>query len=109
MVENNISTIEAEKQSYKLLEEGKTVIYFSDDKEIIGIIAVADTIKDKSYEAIEMLKKEKIEVVMLTGDNKIVANGEMIEMDTTAMIINNRTYLPLRFVSEALGFNVFWE
>ena len=43
------------------------------------------------------------------GDNKIVADGEMIEMDTTAKIINNRTYLPLRFVSEAFGFNVFWE
>ena len=43
------------------------------------------------------------------GDNKIVTDGEMIEMDTTAKIINNRTYLPLRFVSEAFGFNVFWE
>ena len=43
------------------------------------------------------------------GDNKIVADGKMIEMDTTAIIINNRTYLPLRFVSEALGFNVFWQ
>ena len=43
------------------------------------------------------------------GDNKIVANGKMIEMDTTAKIINNRTYLPLRLVSEAFGFNVFWE
>lgn len=74
MMENNISTIEAEKQSSKLLQEGKTVIYFADENEIIGIIAVADTIKDTSYEAIEILKKEKIEVVMLTGDNKIVAN-----------------------------------
>ena len=43
------------------------------------------------------------------GDNKIFADGKMIEMDTTAIIINNRTYLPLRFVSEAFGLNVFWE
>lgn len=43
------------------------------------------------------------------GDNKIFADGKMIEMDTVAKIINNRAYLPLRFVSEALGLNVFWK
>lgn len=43
------------------------------------------------------------------GDNKIIADGKVIEMDTVSKIINNRAYLPLRFVSEALGLNVFWK
>lgn len=43
------------------------------------------------------------------GDDKIIADGTIIQMDTVARIIDNRTYLPLRFVSEALGFNVFWK
>lgn len=48
-------------------------------------------------------------ITIKIGDNKIFADGKMIEMDTAARIINSRTYLPLRFVSEALGINVFWE
>ena len=43
------------------------------------------------------------------GDNKIIADGKVIEMDTVSKIINNRAYLPLRFISEALGLNVFWK
>ena len=48
-------------------------------------------------------------ITIKIGENKIFADGKMIEMDTTAKIINNRTYLPLRFVSEALGINVLWN
>lgn len=56
-----------------LLHEGKTVLYFANEKEVIGIIAVADTIKYTSYEAIKELKSKNINVVMVTGDNKVVA------------------------------------
>jgi len=73
ILENNINVKEAEEQSKQFLEEGKTVLYFANENEIIGIIAVADTIKETSYEAIELFKKQNIEVFMLTGDNKIVA------------------------------------
>ena len=48
-------------------------------------------------------------ITVKIGDNKIFTDGRMVEMDTVAKIINNRAYLPLRFVSEALGLNVFWE
>ncbi len=43
------------------------------------------------------------------GDKTLFVGGNRIEMDTTARIVGNRTYLPLRFLSEALRFNVFWE
>ena len=60
---NNINIGDITKQSDKLLKEGKTVIYFANEKEVIGIIAVADTIKEESYLAIKELKKQNIDVV----------------------------------------------
>ena len=63
------------KDDEKLLKQGKTVLYFSKNQEIIGIIAVADVVKSDSKLAIEKLKKEKIEPIMLTGDNKLVAEN----------------------------------
>lgn len=58
-----------------LLLEGKTVIYIANNKELIGVIAVADVIKKTSSKAIKELKKRNIDVVMITGDNNVVANA----------------------------------
>ena len=69
MKDNNIDVIPSEN----LLKQGKTVLYFADQSKLIGTIAVADTLKNDSRQAIEELKKKNIEVVMLTGDNKTVA------------------------------------
>ena len=55
--------------------EGKTPIFFGKGKEMLGIIAVADTIKEDSPEAIRQLKNMGIHVVMLTGDNEITAKA----------------------------------
>ena len=74
MMENNIPANEIAHKAEKFLEEGKTVIYFARETEIIGVIVVADTVKDTSYQAIQELKRRNIEVVMLTGDNETVAN-----------------------------------
>ena len=74
MIENNIPANEIAHKAERFLEEGKTVIYFAREIEIIGVIAVADTVKDTSQQAIQELKQRNIDVVMLTGDNKIVAN-----------------------------------
>lgn len=81
--ENNIPLGEMQKTSDEFLKQGKTVIYFADENRIIGMIAVADTIKKTSYQAIQELKKKNIEVVMLTGDNKTVADtiGKSLGMD----------------------------
>lgn len=56
-----------------LASEGKTIIYFARDKKLIGIIAIADTVKEDSKSAIELLDKMHIDTVMLTGDNKLAA------------------------------------
>ena len=53
----------------KLSIEGKTPLFFAKDSELMGIIAVADTIKEDSAEAIDQLKSMGIHVVMITGDN----------------------------------------
>lgn len=58
-----------------LATNGKTPILFCRDKELLGTIAVADSIKDDSKDAIDELKNMGIHVVMLTGDNEITANA----------------------------------
>ena len=58
-----------EEMAESLANEGKTPLFFSLDKKIIGIIAVADTIKEDSPKAISELQNMGIHVVMLTGDN----------------------------------------
>ena len=73
MKENDIDISQIAKKSDELLNMGKTVLYFANESVIIGIIAVADTIKDTSYQAIQELKEKNIKVAMITGDNKVVA------------------------------------
>ena len=59
----------------RLSNDGKTPLLFAKDKKLIGVIAVADTIKQDSPEAIKQLKNMGIKVVMLTGDNKRTADA----------------------------------
>lgn len=58
-----------------LSKEGKTPLLFSENGELKGVIAVADTIKEDSREAIEQMKNMGLYVVMLTGDNINTANA----------------------------------
>lgn len=59
----------------KLEREGKTVMLLGVNKNLVGLIAVADTIKESAREGVEALKKKGIEVVMITGDNTRTANA----------------------------------
>lgn len=61
------------KKGNELAAEGKTPMYFGKDGKLLGIIAVADTIKKDSKEAIQALKNRNIDVVLLTGDHKNTA------------------------------------
>lgn len=63
------------KASARLAASGKTPIYFTRDNEILGIIAVADTVREDSREAIAQLRNMGVEVVMLTGDNRNTAEA----------------------------------
>ncbi|MCR5221744.1 MAG: heavy metal translocating P-type ATPase [Lachnospiraceae bacterium] len=57
------------KQATALSEQGKTPLYFAMDDRLLGVIAVADTLKEDSMEGIRQLKDLGLRVVMLTGDN----------------------------------------
>ncbi len=59
----------------KLTKEGKTPLFFAEDDTLIGIIAVADTIKSDSAKAIAELRKMGIKTVLLTGDNRLTAEA----------------------------------
>jgi len=58
-----------------LEQEGKTVMIIGVNDKPIGIIAVADTLKPEAREAIDALKSERIEIVLLTGDNERTATA----------------------------------
>lgn len=75
-IEGMVSLPETVKsQASKLAGEGKTPLFFAEKDRFLGIIAVADTIKEDSPEAIKQLKNMGIKVVMLTGDNKQTAEA----------------------------------
>ena len=63
------------EQLSKLADEGKTPLLFADDKEVLGLIAVADVEKESSRQAIEEFKRMHIDVVMLTGDHAKTAEA----------------------------------
>ena len=62
-------------QANKLAEEGKTPLFFARDGRLLGVIAVADAIKEDSPAAVQALKNMGARVVMLTGDNERTANA----------------------------------
>ena len=63
------------KQSEQLAEQGKTPMFFAEDGKLAGIIAVADTMKEDSRQAVGELQNMGIRVVMLTGDNERTARA----------------------------------
>lgn len=75
MRENNIALDGLEEKALVLSNEGKTPIFISADSKPLGIIAVADALKDNIKKYLNDLKNLGLEVVMLTGDNKNTANA----------------------------------
>lgn len=75
MTDNQIDPTTIEEKMIALENQGKTAMILARDKEIIGIIAVADTLKDYSKEAVEMLHNMGKTVAIITGDNKRVGQA----------------------------------
>ena len=75
MQEKDFSMDGMEVKANKLAGEGKTPTYIAVDNKIIGMVALADTLKDDAAENIKSLYGLGLEVVMLTGDNKNTANA----------------------------------
>ena len=75
MTENNADISAVADAADKFAEDGKTPLIFAKNNKAIGVIAVADTIKANSKEAIKDLTDMGIDVIMLTGDNEKTAKG----------------------------------
>lgn len=75
MKNNNIDLTVLKKDVENLKINGNTILYLSDDEKLLCIVAVADTVKETSKQAIEYFKEKNIKTIMLTGDNQITANA----------------------------------
>lgn len=65
---------------------------------VIGVVIIAF-----------IIKKDNINIVITLGSNKAQVNGMDYYLDSVAFAENNRTYLPVRFISENLGAEVIWD
>ena len=75
MEANNLEINNLEAKMTKLEESGKTVMLIAVNGQIAGLIAVADTLKKNSAEAVAKLKEMGLEVIMISGDNQRTANA----------------------------------
>lgn len=75
MKKNGIAAETMEQEAAKLSADGKTPVFVASGNSLLGIIAIADPIKEDSAEAIAALKKMGLEVVMVTGDNQRTAEA----------------------------------
>lgn len=73
--ERNIDVSNFMADVEKLSSEAKTVVHVAYDGKIIGLLALADTLKEHSREAIRMLKRMNMEIIMITGDNEKTAEA----------------------------------
>ncbi|MGB6423598.1 MAG: heavy metal translocating P-type ATPase [Anaerolineales bacterium] len=75
MTERKMSLNGLQKEAERLQNEAKTAILVAIDDDVLGVIGVADTVKDGSREAIGQLHSMGLEVVMITGDNQLTAES----------------------------------
>lgn len=80
MNEKNIDTLDFETKAINLSSQGKTSIFFSNEYEVIGLIAVQDKPKESSKKAIKYLKNLGYKVNMLTGDNEKTAEAIRVNL-----------------------------
>jgi len=88
--EMGINFDDAKDQVRSLQDEGKTVMMVVVDKKLAGMIAVADTVKPESAEAIQELHEQNLKVVMLTGDNTQTARAIASEVNIDEIVAEVR-------------------
>ncbi|MFR1676882.1 MAG: heavy metal translocating P-type ATPase, partial [Fusobacterium sp.] len=83
LMKNKGIEVTMEEELNKLASQGKTPMYMALDGEFLGVIAVADTVKEESIEAIRELKERGYKIGMITGDNKVTAEavGKQVGID----------------------------
>lgn len=75
MKEHGIPTHAYEQQEQQLSCEGKTVVWVADDKQVLGVLALADEIKEESRDVVAALKQQGIDIVMISGDHTVTAQA----------------------------------
>jgi len=73
MNENSVNFSAFEKQSEKLLSEGKILVYVAVNNSAFGVVSITDRLKNDSVQAVQLLKKEGLKVILLSGDTKKAA------------------------------------
>jgi Cu+-exporting ATPase len=71
--ESRINATDLASKADQLRAEGETIVFLADSTRVLGLLGVADPIKESAAETIRLLKKEGIRIVMLTGDNQTTA------------------------------------
>ncbi len=82
-IEQQIDFSEYEEEAVRIANKGQTPMFVGSNGKVIGIVSVADTLKETSAEAIRKIKELGIEVYMLTGDNRLTADyiGNKVGVD----------------------------
>ncbi len=75
MLDRNIHLNGLETEAEQLQKRGQTAVWLALDNQAVGVIAIADTIKEGSRDAVEELKRMGLQVIMLTGDNQATAQA----------------------------------
>ena len=86
MEEAGVSLGDFPQKAEELATQGKTPLYFADEKQVLGIIAVADTPKPTSAQAVSAFRQLGLDVVMLTGDNQRTADAIGKELGVTQVM-----------------------
>ena len=83
LMKNKGIEVTMEEELNRLASQGKTPMYMALDGEFLGVIAVADTVKEESIEAIKELKERGYKIGMITGDNRVTAEavGKQVGID----------------------------
>ncbi|KHO54202.1 MAG: Cu2+-exporting ATPase [archaeon GW2011_AR21] len=88
MKENKIETSSFEEKIQELESQAKTTIIIASGRKALGLIAIADPLKENSAKAVQALKRRGLEVVMITGDNERTANAIAKEVGIERVLAN---------------------
>ena len=89
---------EQKNQIHALAKQGKTPLLFADEKQFLGIVAVADVVKPTSKEAVQKFRDYGIHVIMLTGDNEVTAQAIKEQVGIDEVIAEHLSELDVRKV-----------
>ena len=107
--DNDISTAKFSADIDRLLSEGKTVVAVAKNKQLLGVIAVADKLKKNAADTFKRLSKMGIKTVLLSGDNKICAQhiGNILKVDEVfAEVLPEQKAQIVTSLKEKFGFAI---